>query len=144
MQNPQRKQNVPAVLRKALVAEGNFREENEIKNNMNKERLKKENGIKIDKLRDVLIIEKSEGNVFLKGAKVYCGCCGNTIGEMKKKLTMPFKAQDFLDALKDKSVEWMRFGLRHKKCRHSMFPFQNHFDFITLDNYNKNVNRDKV
>lgn len=93
-------------------------------------------GIKIDKLRDILIIEKSEGNVFLKGAKVYCGCCGKPIGEMKKKLTMPFKPHDFLDALKNKSVEWMIFGLFHKTCRHSMFTFQKYFDFITLENYN--------
>ncbi len=96
-------------------------------------------GIKIDKLRDILIIEKTEGNVFLKGAKVYCGCCGKPIGEMKKNLTMPFKPHAFLDTLKNKSVEWMLFGLRHKTCHHTMFPFKKYFGFITLENYNKQI-----
>jgi len=93
--------------------------------------------IKIDVLRDILIIEETKDNIFLKGAKVYCGCCGRPIGEMKKNIRMPFKPHDFLDALKNKSVEWMLFGLRHKDCGHSMFPFRNSFSFITLENYKK-------
>ena len=106
---------------------------------MTKEKFKNEKGIKIEKLMDILIIEKADGNVFLKCAKVYCGCCGYPIGEMKKNLIMPFKPQGFLDALKDKSVEWTKYGLTHKKCRHTMFPFQKYFDFITLENYNKHL-----
>lgn len=93
--------------------------------------------IKIDKLRDLLIVEKSDGNIILKGSNIYCGCCGNPIGEMKKNMTMPFKSWDFLDALKNKSVEWMKLGLTHKTCRHTMFPFSNHFTFIKLSDYNK-------
>lgn len=116
---------------------------NSIKGAVSRSNFNFSEGIKIDKLRDILIIEKTEGNVFLKGAKVYCGCCGQAIGEMKKKLTMPFKPHDFLDALKDKSVEWMIFGLRHKTCRHTMFPFKKYFDFITLENYNKQLSGGK-
>ena len=97
--------------------------------------------IKIGELSDILIIEKTDGNVFLKGAKVYCGCCGNSIGEMKKKLTMPFKADDFLKALKNKSVKWMIFGLQHDKCRHTMFPFKKAFNFIRLSDYNKQIDK---
>lgn len=93
--------------------------------------------IKIKQMRDVLIVDKVDGNEFIKGANIFCGCCGQPIGQMKKKMTMPFKAWDFLDALKNKSVEWMKLGLRHKPCRHTMFPFQNHFTFMRLSDYQK-------
>ena len=97
--------------------------------------------IKIDKLRDILIVEKTDGDVFLKGSEIYCGCCGNPIGVMKKNLKMPFKPEMFLNSLKNKNVDWWILGLRHKACRHSMFPFQKYFDFIRLEDYLSSIKK---
>lgn len=95
--------------------------------------------IKIDKRRDYLIIEKFKDDTILKDSHVYCGCCGESIGKMKKKLSSPIYPHVLLKTLKKKSVDWTIIGLYHEKCKHSMFCFKKSFDLISLDNYNKSI-----
>lgn len=96
--------------------------------------------IEIDKIRDLLIIEKVEGGVVAsKGSKIYCGCCGHTIGILGKELTFPFTSATFLESLECKSVTKNIIGLRHSKCEHTMFSFKKCFDFMSLESYNKGV-----
>lgn len=93
--------------------------------------------IAVDKMRDVIIVEKSSGNNIEKGSRFYCGCCGNVLGISKKKLTFPFSVNEFNEALKNKTFDSMIFGLYHKTCRHTMFGFKKAYGFISLENYNK-------
>lgn len=92
--------------------------------------------IEIKQLRDILIIEKYENGIIPKDSSIFCGCCGGNIGKLKKNLKNPFLPEQLLDSLKNKSVEWLKLGLRHS-CGHIMFPFKRSFDLITLDNYLK-------
>lgn len=95
--------------------------------------------IEVDKLRDIIIVEKSNGNDILKGSKLFCGCCGKPLGELKKKLTFPFNHDVLLGSIKNASCSIGAFGdgLTHKTCRHTMFSFRKEWGFITLENYLK-------
>jgi len=93
----------------------------------------------IDKMRDTIIVEKSNGNDVVKGSKFYCGCCGNVLGESKKKMTFPFSVETFKTSLKNKTFDTMLFGLHHKTCGHTMFSFQKGYGFTRLETYIENV-----
>jgi len=93
----------------------------------------------IDKMRDTIIVEKTNGNDVLKGSKFYCGCCGNVLGVAKKKMTFPFSVDTFKTLLKNKTFDTMLFGLRHKTCGHTMFSFKKGYGFIRLETYIENV-----
>ena len=93
----------------------------------------------IDKMRDIIIVEKSDGDKVLKGSKFYCGCCGNILGESKKQMKFPFSVVVFRSSLKNKSFNTMLFGLHHKTCGHTMFSFKKEYGFISLKTYIKNV-----
>ncbi len=97
--------------------------------------------VTIDKMRDTIIVEKSNGNDILKGSKLFCGCCGNILGELSKKITFPFNSNDLNKVVKNKTYEIRLFGLRHKTCGHIMFGFRKEYGFITLKNYIKEVER---
>lgn len=97
--------------------------------------------VTIDKMRDTIIVEMSNGNDILKGSKLFCGCCGNSLGELSKKLTFPFNSTTLNKAVKNKTYDIMLFGLRHKTCGHLMFSFKKEYGFMTLDNYLKEVSR---
>lgn len=99
--------------------------------------------IVIDKMRDVIIVEKSNGNDILKGSKLFCGCCGKSLGELSKKITFPFSSVELNKLVKNKTYETMLFGLNHKVCGHTMFSFRKEYGFITLENYLKEVIRVK-
>jgi hypothetical protein len=93
----------------------------------------------IDKMRDTIIVEKSDGNDILKGSKFYCGCCGSVLGIAKKKITFPFSVETFITSLTNKTFDTMLFGLHHKTCGHTMFSFQKGYRFIKLETYIENV-----
>ena len=93
----------------------------------------------IDKTRDTIIVEKSKGNHVVKGSKFFCGCCGNVLGESKKKMTFPFSVETFKNSLKNKTFETMLFGLHHKTCGHTMFSFKKGYGFIRLETYIEKV-----
>lgn len=93
----------------------------------------------IDKMRDTIIVEKSNGNDVLKGSKFYCGCCGNLLGEAKVKMTFPFSVETFKTSLENKTFDIMLFGLHHKTCGHTMFSFQKKYGFTRLETYIENV-----
>lgn len=94
-----------------------------------------EDQIPIDKMRDYIIVEKTKDDTILKGSKIYCGCCGKSLGELKKKLTFPFKSDVLVKALKERSFVITHLGLSHKLCGHVMFSFRKDWAFITLENY---------
>ncbi len=92
--------------------------------------------IKIDKRRDYIIIEKSNGNDILKGSLLFCGCCGESIGESTKTIVAPFRSDQVVKALKDKTISYaVMGGIVHETCKHTMFSFSKNWDFITLKNY---------
>lgn len=93
--------------------------------------------IKIKKLSDIIIIEKSKDDTILKDSKLYCGCCGNQLGILKSNITFPFQSHQLIKKLKDRSFKTSIFGLRHNTCKHTMFRFEMSFKFITLENYLK-------
>ena len=95
--------------------------------------------VTIDKMRDIIIIEKSKGDKVLVGSKFYCGCCGNVLGESKKQMKFPFSLKEFRDSLKNKSFDTMMFGLRHKTCGHTMFSFKKGYGFTSLETYLKSI-----
>ena len=99
------------------------------------------NTIKIDKRRDILIAEKVDGTTILKDGEIYCGCCGSSIGTMKKKLKFPFNNFQFLKSLKNKSVNNTIIGLYHKTCGHTMFAWIEPFQFISLENQQKEISK---
>jgi hypothetical protein len=88
--------------------------------------------IEIKKSLDIVIVEKSKGFDILKGSKFYCGCCGNVLGEAKKKITLPISAETFQNSLKNKTFD-ITHGLHHRTCGHTMFTFNKIWAFITLD-----------
>lgn len=95
-------------------------------------------GVKIDKPRDYVIVEKSNGNDILKGSKLFCGCCGKSLGELKKKLIFPFTTETLKASVKNKTFSNGIAGrLRHDLCRHTMFFCGKGWNFITLENYIK-------
>jgi hypothetical protein len=93
----------------------------------------------IDKARDTIIVEKSNGDIVEKGSKFYCGCCGNTLGESKNELKFPFSIKEFKSSLKNKTFDTMVFGLHHKTCGHTMFGFQKTYGFTKLETYIEKV-----
>ncbi len=95
--------------------------------------------IVVDIMRDTIIVEKSNGNVVEKGSRFFCGCCGRTLGESKKKLVIPFSKKKFYESLKNKSFDMMLFGLYHKTCGHTMFSFKKGYGFIPMEVYIENV-----
>lgn len=99
--------------------------------------------IEVDQPRNYLIIEHTIGMMFQKGAMVYCGACGQPVGEMNKKLLMPFMPEVFLKALKNSSVTWTAMGLHHHTCQHVLFPTKRSFDFIRLEDWNTQVAKEK-
>lgn len=99
--------------------------------------------IKIINKRNIIIIEKSKGNDISKGSRLFCGCCGRTMGRVSQKLSFPFKSLDLHNVVVDKSYEVLRMGLRHKTCGHVMFQ-KDEYKFITAENYLKMVAKEKV
>lgn len=97
--------------------------------------------IHIDKIRDIIIIEKFKDNSIEKESKFYCGCCGDVLGISKKKLKFPFSVNEFYKALIEKTFDLTVLGLYHRICGHTMFSFKNQYNFISLENYNKNKNK---
>lgn len=95
--------------------------------------------VKIDRMRDTIIVEKSNGNDVLRGSKFFCGCCGNILGEAKKKMTFPFSVETFNNSLKNKTFDTMLFGLHHKTCGHTMFSFKKSYGFTKLETYIEHV-----
>ena len=93
----------------------------------------------IDKMRDTIIVEKLNGNNVVIGSKFYCGCCGNVLGEAKKKMKFPFSVETFKTSLKNKTFDTMLFGLHHKTCGHTMFGFKKGYSFTSLETYIENV-----
>lgn len=57
----------------------------------------------IDKSRDVIIIEKHDGDTILKGSYIFCGCCGESLGFLTEDITFPFDSKDLIRVLADKS-----------------------------------------
>lgn len=98
--------------------------------------------IQIDKLRDTIIVEKVDGKSILAGSKLFCGCCGNSLGEVTKKITFPFQSHQLMKILINKTFRTSIFGLRHETCKHTLH-FCSAWDFISLENYNKELAKEK-
>jgi hypothetical protein len=95
--------------------------------------------ITIDTMRDIIIVEKSNGNDVVLGSKFYCGCCGKVLGVSNKEMTFPFSGKTFEDSLENKTFAIERLGLRHKTCGHTMFTFKKGYSFIPLEVYLEKV-----
>jgi hypothetical protein len=95
--------------------------------------------ITIDTMRDIIIVEKFNGNNVVLGSKFYCGCCGNVLGVSNKEMTFPFSGKTFEDSLENKTFTIERLGLSHKTCRHIMFSFKKGYKFIPLEVYVEKV-----
>lgn len=95
----------------------------------------------IDRLRDYVIVEKSDGNNILSGSKLFCGCCGNSLAEVQSEIVFPFESAELEKILKNKTFR-KGFGgsIFHAACGHSMFFGNKKWRFITLENYNKQIN----
>lgn len=91
--------------------------------------------IKIDKLRDIIIVEKSNGKKILKNSLLFCGCCGKSLATAKVNIELPIDYDNLERKVKNKSFEFSMFGLKHKKCGHSMFGFRHKIRFIKLKDY---------
>ena len=101
--------------------------------------------IKVTERHDVLIIENFEAptNTILEGSRIFCGCCGKSIGEVIKELTFPFLPNEFRDNLRNKSFRESLFGLKHLDCGHVMFPMSKSFNFMSVDVYFKMIDIQK-
>ena len=106
--------------------------------------MKKKEGIKIDKMRDLIIIEKSNGNTVLKGSKFYCGCCGNILGEAKKEISFPCSVLDFNEKLKNKTFVSHKYGLLHKTCKNVLFYLKTGYKFIGMETYLEKVRQQNL
>ena len=98
--------------------------------------------IKIDKLRDYIIVEQYDNvkEKVMKGSKFYCGCCGNILGVAKINMKFPFSVPYFKKNTKNKTFDCSVIGLYHKTCGHTMFSFKG-YNFIGLGNYLKETNK---
>jgi hypothetical protein len=97
--------------------------------------------IEIDKPRDIIIVERANGNTIPVGANLFCGCCGETLGTMDEEITFPFDSPDLVKRLKDRSFVTSRMGLTHETCRHTMFSFRDKWAFILVENYFKGIDK---
>lgn len=104
--------------------------------------MKKTKKIPIKKMYDTIIIEKSDGNKILKGSHLFCGCCGGSMGTMKKEMTLPFQLNVFMKQVKDISFTvppGPLFAIRHT-CKHNMFVFRGSVGFSKLEDHMKELN----
>ncbi len=98
--------------------------------------------VPIDIMRDIIVIEKTEGDTILKGSKAYCGCCGKILGTMSEDLPFPFRSDKFSKLLTDKTFDFgMGGGLHHKTCKHTMFAYQPGWSFIKLEDFLTNITK---
>ena len=73
--------------------------------------------------------------------KIYCGCCGKTIGTLKEDITFPFEAKELFPLIKNRTLSHAPLtGFNHSVCGHTMFSFKKSLGFMTLENYQKQVN----
>lgn len=94
----------------------------------------------IDKMRDVIIIEKLKNdNIIEVGSKLFCGLCGDVLGECEKELQFPFMPSQFTSSLKNMSFYINNIGFHHKTCGHSMFCFTEEWSFVSIEKYNEAV-----
>lgn len=91
--------------------------------------------IKIKKPKDLIIVDKCDSKYVFAGSKCFCGMCGNPIGVLTKRLKFPYTSGQFLEALKNRNVDSMVFGLRHRTCGHTMFSFNKSWTFIGKKEY---------
>ena len=96
--------------------------------------------MKIGKMFDVFVIEKWDGNTILKGSKIFCGCCGGSVGKLKRDLELPCDEKTFRESLIDRSYEKRLWGILHTKCNHTLFGFSSHIEFITQETYKQEIN----
>lgn len=97
--------------------------------------LKKMDNIKVEKMMDVIVIEKYNGNTLLKGGHLFCGCCGESLAFLTSDITFPFNSKELMEVLADISFEITILGLRHKICEHTMFSFRKGWGFMSVENY---------
>jgi len=100
--------------------------------------------VKIDKLHDVIIVEKYKGDKILKDSLLFCGCCGQSLAQLKSSIEFPFKFNELEKRLKNKSYKMSTFGMRHDKCRHTMFSFKKNIGFISLENHEKQLRKELI
>lgn len=97
--------------------------------------------IKTDRKRNLIIVEKYEpqSKKISRGSNFFCGCCGGVLGVSKRQLVFPFSVKEFNDSLRNKSFVSNKYGLYHRGCNHTLFPFAANYEFVSLDRYKKNV-----
>lgn len=91
--------------------------------------------VKVEKMHDVIIIEKYKDNTLLKGSYLFCGCCGETLGFLTEDITFPFNHQELIQVLADTSFHVTILGLKHETCGHTMFSFCKGWGFMSVENY---------
>lgn len=93
--------------------------------------------IKVNKERDLLIIEKGDTKMIEANSNIYCGVCGNTVGITKYKVLVPFDSKQLVYSLYNCSLENRSIGFEHTNCNHTLFAFKNQIDLIPLSVYLK-------
>ena len=86
--------------------------------------------IVIDKMRDVIIVERAQNDTIPKDSLLFCGCCGKKLGMLKSDITFPFDHNKLMAHLKDITFTVNILGLRHDSCGHTMFSFQKEWGFM--------------
>lgn len=92
--------------------------------------------VEIDKMRDVIIVEKRVGDSIAANSQLFCGCCGETLGTVINEIEFPFNSLDLIENMKDRTFKSTLFGLLHETCGHRMFVWRS-WDFISLPDYIK-------
>ncbi len=97
--------------------------------------------IKIQIPAELLIVEKSlESEMDIaKGSHIYCGMCGNTIGRVNEKITLPVAYSKLLSVMTGLKCEAIKQQsntcLYHQPCGKFLFTEKVSWVFIGLERY---------
>ncbi len=84
-------------------------------------------------------------NVLGEQSRIYCGVCGNVVGELETTIQMPFSIEDFLNALKPgHSLLSNRMLTVHSECKFAVSRFLGGIMFLPLDIYFKHYEKWKT
>lgn len=102
------------------------------------------NSLNLKVRRNIIIVEDWNHGKISKGANLFCGCCGYSMGKATQDIKMPCNLMEMHQQLEFVSFEVGAFGLRHKTCKHTLFPFASSLKFMPLEKFRKQFRKETV
>jgi len=68
--------------------------------------------------KDIILVDRLEGNKIPAGSYLYCGHCGEVIATLVCNLTFPFTLEAMTESVADANFRITPFGIKHKVCEH--------------------------